>query len=67
MTNKIEAQSNADICKKVVHNEFFNTGGIAAEFHVWTAKTANIGNAIRLATIVLGEENSIQNTSRYLF
>ena len=62
--------SNADICNKAVDYEFYNAGGITAELHGRTAKTANIGIAIRKipsSTIVLGVENSIQNTSHYLF
>ena len=62
--------SNADICNKAVDYEFYNTGGIAAELCGRTAKTANIGTAIRQipqSTIALGEENSFQNLCHYLF
>ena len=36
-----------DICDRTVDYEFYNTGGITAELHGGTAKTANIGIAIR--------------------
>ena len=39
--------SNADICKKTVDHEFIISGGYSAEFYGWTAKTADIGTAIR--------------------
>ena len=39
--------SNADICKKAVDREFIISGGYSAEFYGWTAKTADIGNAIQ--------------------
>ena len=39
--------SNADICRKAVDHEFIIVGGHSAEFHGWTAETANIGAAIR--------------------
>ena len=39
--------SNADICDKTVDYEFYKAGGISAELHGRTAKTANIGIAIR--------------------
>ena len=32
---------------KAVDCEFYDTGGVSAEFYGWTAKTANIGDAIR--------------------
>ena len=38
--------SNADICKKTVDHEFIISGGYSA-FYGWTAKTADIGTAIR--------------------
>ena len=44
---KQDHTANADICKKAVDHEFMNTGGSSAEFHGRTAKTANIGIAIR--------------------
>ena len=67
---KSRHNSKADICDKAVDYEFYNTGGITAELHGRTAKTANIGIAIRhipSSTIILGVENSIQNTSHYVF
>ena len=39
--------SNADVCKKAVDYDFVNTCGDSAEPHGCTAKTANIGAAIR--------------------
>ena len=36
-----------DICNKAVDYEFSNTGGITAELHGRTTRTANIGIAIR--------------------
>ena len=62
--------SNADICKKAVDCEFRNTGGVSAEFCGWTAKTANLGVAIRQIssfTIILGVEDTIQKSSDYVF
>ena len=44
---KSRHNSNADICDKAVDYEFYNTGGITAELHGRTAKTSNIGIAIR--------------------
>ena len=44
---KSRHNSNADICNKTVDCEFYNAGGIAAELHGRTAKTANIGVAIK--------------------
>ena len=38
---------NADICDKAMDYEFYNAGGITAELHGRTAKTANTGIAIR--------------------
>ena len=32
---------------KVVEYEYFDAGGVSVEFYGWTAKTANIGTAIR--------------------
>ena len=52
----------ADICKKAVDCEFCNTGEMSAEFYGWTAKTAQMGTAIRqipLSTIVLGVDNKV--------
>ena len=66
---KSRHNSNADISDKTVDYEFYNVGGITAEFNGWTAKTANIGAAIRqisYSTIIL-LENTIHNTSRHLF
>ena len=34
-------------CKKAVDHEFNISGGYSAEFDGWTAKTADIGTAIR--------------------
>ena len=34
-------------CDKALDYEFYNAGGITAELHGRTAKTANFGNAIR--------------------
>ena len=42
-----DTNSNADICRKAVDNEFFYAGGVSAEFYGRTAETANIGIAIR--------------------
>ena len=42
-----ERNSNADICKKAVDHEFINAGEYSAEFHVWRAKTANLGTSNR--------------------
>ena len=47
MTNKMETISNAHMCRKAVDFEFCYSGGVSAEFYGWTAKTANIGGAIR--------------------
>ena len=44
--------SNVDICRKAVDNEFVNTGGISANFYDWTAKIANIGAAIRQNSLI---------------
>ena len=62
--------SNADICRKAVDNEFHNTDGISAEIYGWTAKTANIRVAIRqipLFPIIFVLENTIQKPSDSLF
>ena len=67
---KSRHNSNADICNKTVDYEFYNGRGITAEQHGRTAKTANIGTAIRQipqSTIIVGEESTIQNSSDYLF
>ena len=51
-------------------HDIVNTEGHSAEPHGWTAKTANIGTAIRqipYSTIILGVENTIQKSSDYLF
>ena len=56
--------STADICKKAVDCEFFNTGGISAEFFGWTAKTTNMGTAIRqisYSTFIFGVEIRFKN------
>ena len=42
-----KAQSSADICEKAVAHDFIISGGYSVEFYGWTAKTANIGTAIR--------------------
>ena len=39
--------SNVDVCERAVDHEFVNTGGYFADPYGWTAKTANIGAAIR--------------------
>ena len=62
--------SDADLRKKAVDYEFGDTGGNSAEFHGWTAKTANIGAVLRQipqSTIFFGLENEIQKSSDYLF
>ena len=62
--------SSADICNKDVDYEFYNASGITEEVHGRTAKTANIGTAIRqipCSTIILGVEKTIQKSSDYLF
>ena len=70
---KLRHNSNADMCDmcdKTVDYEFYNTSGITAVLHSRTAKTANIGIAIRqfrLSTIVFSVEISIQSLSDYLF
>ena len=61
---------NADICKKASDREFIISGGHSAEFNGWTAKTADIGTAIRqipctFYTLLL--ESTIQKPSDYLF
>ena len=64
VTTKIETQFQCRHCRKAVDYEFFNTGGFSAEFYGWTAKTANIGIAIRqvpLSTIVPGLEIRFKN------
>ena len=38
---------NRGICKKAVNHEFIVPSGYSAEFYGWTAKTADIGTAIR--------------------
>ena len=58
-TDKIKAQYQCrHFCDKTVDYEFYNTGEISAELHGRASKTANIGSSV---------ENSIQNTSQYLF
>ena len=50
--------------------EFYNAGGITAEFYGCTAKTANVGAAIRhipFSTIILGVEDTIHKSSDFLF
>ena len=42
--NQGRHNSNADLCYKAVEFEFYNTGGITAELHGRTAKTANYRN-----------------------
>ena len=67
---KYRHDSNADICRKAVDHEFYKTGGLSAEFYGWTAKTANFGTAIRQvpqSPIILGLEDTIQESSDYLF
>ena len=62
--------STADISKKAVDCEFFNTGGISSEFFGWTAKTTNMGTAIRqmsFSTFIFGVEDTIQKSSDHLF
>ena len=70
MTSKMGDDSNADICREAVDYEFLHSGGFSAEFHGWTAKTANIGTAIRqisLSTITFDLEDTIQKSSDHLF
>ena len=53
-----------------VDHEFVTTGGIPAEFNVWTAKTANIGAAIRqipYTFLIPMLEDKIQDPSDYFF
>ena len=67
---KYRHNCDADICKKAIDYEFFRTAGFSAELYGWTAKTANIGAAIRQilwTTIILGVEDTIQKSSDYLF
>ena len=62
--------SNADICKKAVDNEFYNTSGSSAKIYGWTGKKANFGTAIRqihTSPIILSLEDTIQKSSDYLF
>ena len=62
--------SNADICKKAVDHKFIISGGYSAEFYGWTAKTADIGTAIRQIPntfYILMLEDKIQKPSDYLF
>ena len=62
--------SNADICRKAVDYEFFKTGGNSAEPYCWTAKTANIGTAIRqipYSTVSSMLEDKTQESSDSLF
>ena len=49
----------------LVDFQLYNNGGFSAEFYGRTAKTANVGTAIRQVPkflIILGVENKIQNT-----
>ena len=46
-TDKIKAQFHCRHLQKKVDYEFYNTGGITAELHGRTAKTADIGIANR--------------------
>ena len=58
------------MCEKAVDYEFYNTGGTSAEFYGWTAKTANIGTAVReipYSTFIFGVENTILESSDCLF
>ena len=51
------------MCEKAVDHEFADAGGVSAEPYGWTAKTANIGAAIRqipCSTFIFGLENTIQ-------
>ena len=48
---------------------FVNTGGNSEEFYVWTAKTTNIGAAVRQnpqSTIIFGVEDTMQKSSDHL-
>ena len=70
MTNKVGHNSDTDICRKAVDDEFSNTGGVSAELYGWTAKTANFGAAIRqipLSPIIHCLEDTIQKSSDRLF
>ena len=69
MKSKIGAQFNADICEKAVDNEFIISGEYSAEFYGWTAKTANIGAAIRRVRhtfLISMLEDKIQKPSDYV-
>ena len=60
----------ADICKNAVDHKFITSGGCPAEFHGRTAKTADIGTAIRqipYTFYILMLEDKIQKPSDYLF
>ena len=61
--------SNADICKKAVDHKFILSGGHSAEFYGWTAKTADIGTAIRQVSFAFYTmlEDKIQKPSDCLF
>ena len=67
---KSKYNSNANICENALDHEFYNTGGISAELHGWTAKTANIGIAVRripYSTFLFMLEDKIQKPSACLF
>ena len=58
------------MCKKAVDYGFYNTGGTSEEFYGWTAKTENIGIAIREiphSMFNFGVENTILESSDCLF
>ena len=44
--------SNADICDTAADHEFHNAGGITVELHGRTARTANVGIAIRQNSLI---------------
>ena len=57
-------------CKKAVDHEFIISCGYSAEFYGWTAKTANIGTAIRQVPytfLIPLLEDKIQEPSHHLF
>ena len=66
---KLWHNSNADICEKVINFEFHNTGGITAEVHGRSAKTANFRAVVRQIpqSTVVCVKNSSQKSSHFLF
>ena len=62
--------SNAYICKRAIDHEFIIAGGDSAEFYGWTAKTANIGTAIRQVPytfLISLLEDNIRKPSKFFF